>query len=656
LYIHESNFQIFVTIFRPNLVLVVDATNTPAVDRTECTESLMALGFTALEAEVYAALVQQSPATAYKLAQEVGKAAANVYKAVEALQRKGAIIVEDSSNRLYRAVPPGELIQQLEHQFIDARDRAQTALSRLSQPPSDERVYQISSVEQVITKAQVMLRTAKQKVLCDLFPQAAILLHDDIEQAAQRGCEVLVQVYQPIEFTKKVQVFVRVDGERLIQVWPGEWLNLVADAREHLLAFLHPKLRGVHQAVWSESMYLSLLYYSGLCSEMTAGALIAELKAGSSSDVVYQKAQELHLAFKGTHLPGYQSLLRGFRVEPEALSAEQQNPSSQPVRKKTPKAGRTRKLKIMLQIQALTKVYPGPIAALTDVSLEIPTGMFGLLGPNGAGKSTLMKIITGLLEPTSGSVYLDSIDIQQKPDYLRSRLGYLPQDFGFYPHLSGRKMLEFLLEMKGIGTRKLVREHAEQLLHQVNLTQAAERKVSTYSGGMRQRLGFAQAIAGDPRLIVVDEPTAGLDPQERQRMYRLLSELANQRIVILSTHLVEDVSVLCPQFALLRAGRVVQITSPSKARESLQGHIFEGQLSGQALSEMYESHTVTQAFLVEGKMHVRLYLVDQDPPSGFTQANPTLEDAFVLMMSERSQLVPGSGKQVLVDIHPTSQG
>lgn len=288
----------------------------------------------------------------------------------------------------------------------------------------------------------------------------------------------------------------------------------------------------------------------------------------------------------------------------------------------------------MLQIQQLTKVFPGSIAALSDVSLEIAPGMFGLLGPNGAGKSTLMRVLSGLLAPTAGQVRLDGIDIIERPEYVKQRLGYLPQDFGLYPHLSGRKMLEFFLELKGVRASKSTRDLASALLEEVNLSHAADRKVGTYSGGMRQRLGLAQAIAGDPRLVIVDEPTAGLDPHERQRIYRLLSELGKSRIVILSTHLVEDVAVLCPRFAVLRSGRVVRRTSPSEARRELDGRIFEGTVTEDELRETYARHEVTQAFLTEGKMYVRVYLRAGDPPSGFLPVPATLEDAFFLMMSD----------------------
>src|SRR5262245_49469596 len=230
----------------------------------------------------------------------------------------------------------------------------------------------------------------------------------------------------------------------------------------------------------------------------------------------------------------------------------------------------------MLEIRGLVKVYPGPITALNGIDLDVPPGMFGLLGPNGAGKTTFMKILAGLLEPTSGSARLDGADILEHPETLWPRLGYLPQEFGFYPHLSGEAMLEHLLTLKGVDAPGGRRKLARQLLGRVNLSFAARRPVKSYSGGMRQRLGIAQALAGNPRLIIVDEPTAGLDPEERLRFYRLLSELAQDRIVILSTHIVEDVAVLCPRFAIIREGRLLALTSPSEARASIAGHMFEG--------------------------------------------------------------------------------
>ena len=284
----------------------------------------------------------------------------------------------------------------------------------------------------------------------------------------------------------------------------------------------------------------------------------------------------------------------------------------------------------MLQIRDLVKVYPGPVAALQGVSLDVPKGMFGLLGPNGAGKTTLMRIIAGLLEPTSGAAEIDGQDILSQPHRVREILGYLPQDFGFYPHLTGEAMLLFLLKLKGVDAPQGLKRLSGELLERVNLTAAAKRKVKGYSGGMRQRLGIAQALAGNPRLIIVDEPTAGLDPEERIRFYRLLAELAEDRTVLLSTHIVEDIAVLCPRLAILSHGRVVANTTPGEARAALEGTIFEGAVEHGDLDEVSERYQVTQAVLVEGRNRVRIHLTEGPAPDGFTAVPPTLEDAYLL--------------------------
>ena len=297
----------------------------------------------------------------------------------------------------------------------------------------------------------------------------------------------------------------------------------------------------------------------------------------------------------------------------------------------------------MISIRNLVKVYPGPVAALQGVSLEIPSGMFGLLGPNGAGKTTLMRILSGVLEPTSGEVWVDGANVLSNPQQLWQSLGYLPQDFGFFPHLTGQRMLEYLLELKGVQSKGGVSKLAEELLERVNLTHAAKRKVKEYSGGMRQRLGIAQAIAGDPRLIIVDEPTAGLDPEERLRFYRILAELAEKRTVLLSTHIVDDVAVLCPRFAIIRGGRVVSLTSPREAKAGLEGRVFEGAVEVQAVQHLPPTQRVLQSVLVEGENHLRIYSVDGSAPEGFTSVVPTLEDAYLLVMrDERAQQVRGA--------------
>jgi ABC-type multidrug transport system ATPase subunit len=292
----------------------------------------------------------------------------------------------------------------------------------------------------------------------------------------------------------------------------------------------------------------------------------------------------------------------------------------------------------MLTIRDLVKVYPGPVTALQGIHLDVPPGMFGLLGPNGAGKTTLMKILAGLLEPTSGSVSLDGENVLANPRRLWSRLGYLPQDFGFYPYLTGKQMLAYLLKLKGVEAPGGLSRLCDELLRRVNLHEAAGRKVKTYSGGMRQRLGIAQAIAGDPRLIIVDEPTAGLDPEERLRFYRILAELAADRIVLLSTHIVEDVAVLCPRFAVIRQGRLVALTSPGEARAAIAGRIFEGRVAADELDEVRRRGLrITQAVLVEGRHRVRIYEPSGQAPAGFEPATATLEDAYLLLMQDAEE-------------------
>jgi ABC-type multidrug transport system ATPase subunit len=290
----------------------------------------------------------------------------------------------------------------------------------------------------------------------------------------------------------------------------------------------------------------------------------------------------------------------------------------------------------MLRVQKLVKIYPGPVTALQGLDLEVPTGMFGLLGPNGAGKSTLMKILSGLLEPSSGSVTFDDVDVLAQPQRMRALLGYLPQDFGFYPNLTGERMLKYLLRLKGVeapgGERRLIAE----LLERVNLTFAAKRKLKGYSGGMRQRLGIAQAIAGDPRILIVDEPTAGLDPEERHRFYRILAELASDRTVLLSTHIVEDVAVLCPRFAVIAQGQLVADTTPAEARRRLEGRIFEGSGTDDQLDALRRRYRITQAVLTEGRNRVRLSVPEgASPPDGFTSVTPSLEDVYMTLVEGR---------------------
>jgi ABC-type multidrug transport system ATPase subunit len=297
----------------------------------------------------------------------------------------------------------------------------------------------------------------------------------------------------------------------------------------------------------------------------------------------------------------------------------------------------------MLTISGLVKIHPGPVAALRGVDLDIGEGLFGLLGPNGAGKSTLMNCVAGLIEPTAGKILLEGTDIVQNPAFMRARLGYLPQDFGFHPDLSGRAMLELLLQLKGITGPKGRRVLAEELLERVNLTSAMKRKVGGYSGGMRQRLGLAQAIAGDPRVLIVDEPTAGLDPEERHRFYRLLAEMSARRVVLLSTHIVEDIATLCPRLAVIRGGEVVADTTPRAARTSIEGAIFEGHVDDSELRAFSEQWRVLSAVLEEGRTNrVRIHAIGQTLPAGFTSAAATLEDAYLVLMRTPAGEVPAA--------------
>jgi len=283
----------------------------------------------------------------------------------------------------------------------------------------------------------------------------------------------------------------------------------------------------------------------------------------------------------------------------------------------------------MLEIRSLTKVYPGQVTALQGVDLEIPEGMFGLVGPNGSGKTTLMRIVAGLLEATSGEVSLDGEDILADPARVWSKLGYLPQDFGFYPHLTGEAMLRHILELKGVTGPNGVKVAVSELLEAVNLAPAAHQKVKSFSGGMLQRLGIAQAIAGDPRLMIVDEPTAGLDPEERHRFYRILAELARDRIVLLSTHIVEDVAVLCRSR-----------TTPAEARAAIDGAVFEGEVTAEELQDLHRSRMVTQSIIVEGSHRLRIYQPDGEAAPGFREVSPTLEDAYLVLM--RTGGLPGA--------------
>jgi ABC-type multidrug transport system ATPase subunit len=281
----------------------------------------------------------------------------------------------------------------------------------------------------------------------------------------------------------------------------------------------------------------------------------------------------------------------------------------------------------MLSIRDLSHVYAGGVQALDSVSLEIPPGMFGLLGPNGAGKSTLMRSVATLQTPTSGQIRFDDIDVIAQPERLRRVLGYLPQDFGVYPRVSAYDLLDHMAVLKGIAGRGERKETVEGLLQQVNLWSVRKKAVAGYSGGMRQRFGIAQALIGRPRLIIVDEPTAGLDPEERNRFLNLLSEIGENVVVILSTHIVEDVSDLCPRMAIIAQGRIVREGSPAELIASLKGRIWTKTIEKPELEAVRAAHQVISTRLFAGRTVVHV-LAETSPGAGFTAVSGGLEDVY----------------------------
>ncbi|MBB3779443.1 ABC-type multidrug transport system ATPase subunit [Xanthomonas campestris] len=286
----------------------------------------------------------------------------------------------------------------------------------------------------------------------------------------------------------------------------------------------------------------------------------------------------------------------------------------------------------MLQIRALSKTYANGVHALQGVTLDIPRGMFGLLGPNGAGKSSLMRTLATLQEPDSGSVSLtgadgSSIDVLTDKDALRRRLGYLPQDFGVYPKVSALDMLDHFAVLKGLTDRGQRKEVVERLLQQVNLWDARKRKLGNYSGGMRQRFGIAQALLGNPQLVIVDEPTAGLDPEERNRFLNLLAEIGENVVVILSTHIVEDVTDLCPTMAIMNKGQVLLTGRPADAIDMLHQQVWRKQVSKQALPDYEARFTVLSTRLIAGHPVIHVFSTDCPEP-GFEQVAPDLEDVY----------------------------
>lgn len=291
----------------------------------------------------------------------------------------------------------------------------------------------------------------------------------------------------------------------------------------------------------------------------------------------------------------------------------------------------------MLQLQNVSHVYPNGVRALDDVSLSIPKGMFGLLGPNGAGKSTLMRTVSTLQTPTSGKITFDGIDVLANPESLRKRLGYLPQDFGVYPRVSAYDMLDHMAVLKGISSRSARKETVETLLAQVNLWDVRKKAIAGFSGGMRQRFGIAQALIGNPDLIIVDEPTAGLDPEERNRFLNLLAEIGENVVVILSTHIVEDVADLCPSMAVLVNGQIKLEGAPKDLIDKARGTIWAKTIERSELDAYRNMYEVISTRLFAGRTIIHI-LCDHDPGDGFTSVDGGLEDVYfsTLAASRRS--------------------
>ena len=286
----------------------------------------------------------------------------------------------------------------------------------------------------------------------------------------------------------------------------------------------------------------------------------------------------------------------------------------------------------MLFVEDLTHVYGNGTRALNDVDLVIPKGMFGLLGPNGAGKSTLMRCIATLQTPTSGSIRFDSIDVLKEPEKLRRTLGYLPQDFGVYPRVSAYEMLDHMAVLKGIGNARDRKATVEGLLNQVNLWDVRKKALAGFSGGMRQRFGIAQALIGDPQLVIVDEPTAGLDPEERNRFLNLLAEIGENVVVILSTHIVEDVSDLCPRMAVIAGGRIVREGAPITLIEELNGRIWRKTIDKDQLEDHRARFDIISTRLFAGRTVIHV-LSNDHPGDGFETAEGGLEDVYFSTLS-----------------------
>ena len=285
-----------------------------------------------------------------------------------------------------------------------------------------------------------------------------------------------------------------------------------------------------------------------------------------------------------------------------------------------------------LQIRDISKTYPNGVQALKDVTLTIPVGMYGLLGPNGAGKSTLMRMLATLQEPDEGSIRLGETDVLQQKDEVRRTLGYLPQEFGVYPGVTAEGLLHHFALLKGIASRRARKEVVEAILRQVNLWEVRQQKLGGYSGGMKQRFGVAVALLGNPKLMIVDEPTAGLDPAERVRFLNLLSELGENSVVLLSTHIVEDVSELCTRMAIIDEGEILLEAEPLQAMRELRGRIWRQVVAKEELPDLEREHAVISTKLLAGRTVAHIYS-DTAPGPGFDAAEPDLEDVYFSTMA-----------------------
>src|SRR5256885_4389378 len=289
----------------------------------------------------------------------------------------------------------------------------------------------------------------------------------------------------------------------------------------------------------------------------------------------------------------------------------------------------------MLTIRDLGKTYAGGIQALKGISLNVPPGMFGLLGPNGAGKTTLMKILATLLEADAGTIEMNGVDLIDRKDETRRMLGYLPQEFGLYPSLTAEQMLNYFAKLKGVADKKQRRALIEALLEKVNLSSARNQRLGGFSGGMRQRLGIAQALIGEPELIIVDEPTAGLDPEERARFHNLLSETASDSaVVILSTHIVSDVSNLCSQMAIIRNGTILSSCTPRQAVDQLKESVWEATVPREKVSAIKSRCQVISSQTIDGQVRLRVISKGERPSEAFAPVTPTLEDYYLNLVSQ----------------------